>query len=115
MYEIIYFDTDGGRLPAYEFIRALEPKMRAKVLSSLALLEEQGPRLREPHSAFLRDGIYELKVKLGSNITRVLYFFVVGKRIILTNGFIKKTQKTPSGEIEKAIKYKKEYLERGNL
>ena len=42
-----------------------------------------------------------------------MYFFCVDRRIILTNGFIKKTQKTPKKEIEKAKKYRKEYLKRG--
>ena len=49
---------------------------------------------------------------LSSDISRVLYFFVIGKKAILTNGFIKKTQKTPPGEIEKAKAYRKEYLSR---
>ena len=41
------------------------------------------------------EGIFELRAKVGSDITRVLYFFYVERHIILTNGFIKKTQKTP--------------------
>ena len=60
----------------------------------------------------VRDGIFELRAKVGSDISRVLYFFFVGRKIILTNGFIKKTQKTPRGEIEKANTYRKEYLSR---
>ena len=44
------------------------------------------------------------------NITRTLYFFYDGKQIILTNGFVKKTQKTPSAEIQRAKKYRAEYL-----
>ena len=46
------------------------------------------------------------------NISRVLYFFVVGKKIVLTNGFIKKTQKTPRSEILKAKQYRADYLSR---
>ncbi|MBQ5564448.1 MAG: type II toxin-antitoxin system RelE/ParE family toxin, partial [Clostridia bacterium] len=42
----------------------------------------------------------------------VLYFFVIGKKVILTNGFIKKTQKTPKREIDLAKKYRADYLER---
>lgn len=41
----------------------------------------------------LEDSIFEVRAKQGNNITRVLYFFVVGRKIILTNGFVKKTQK----------------------
>ena len=43
---------------------------------------------------------------------RVLYFFCIGKKIILTNGFVKKTPKTPKKEIELAIIRRKEYMER---
>ena len=55
---------------------------------------------------------YEIRAKVASDITRVLYFFVVNKKIILTNGFVKKTQKTPDNEIALAKKYRKDYLER---
>ena len=45
-------------------------------------------------------------------ISRVLYFFVIGRRIILTHGFVKKTNKTPVAEIERTISYRKDFLER---
>jgi phage-related protein len=46
-----------------------------------------------------KDGIFEVRGKVGSNISRVLYFFHVDRKIILTNGFVKKTQKNPKNEI----------------
>src|SRR5699024_3619013 len=52
-----------------------------------------GPLLREPYSKPLENGIFELRTKQGSDITRVLYFFVIGKKAILTNGFIKNLRK----------------------
>lgn len=60
----------------------------------------------------LSEGIFELRAEVGSDITRVLYFFYVERHIILTNGFIKKTQKTPPKEIERAKKYRADYLRR---
>ena len=51
-------------------------------------------------------------VKLGSDIVRVLYFFCEGRIVVLTNGFVKKTQKTPENEIRMAKKYRSEYLKR---
>ena len=60
----------------------------------------------------LSEGIFELRAKLGTDITRVLYFFYVDRHIILTNGFIKKTNKTPTKEIERAKKYRSDYLRR---
>ena len=86
--------------------------MQAKVLRTVALLREEGPCLREPYSKALDDGIFEIRTKFVSDITRVLYFFVVGKKVILTNGFIKKTQKTPASEITLAKQYRIEYLTR---
>lgn len=55
-------------------------------------------------------GIYEIRVEVGSDIYRVFSFFDEGQLIILVNGFQKKTQKTPSNEIELAEKLKKQYF-----
>ena len=76
------------------------------------MLSKNGTRLREPYSSPLGDGIYELRIKQSSNISRVLYFFYVEGKIILTNGFLKKTQKTPPTEIAKAKKYRMDFLQR---
>ena len=59
-----------------------------------------------------REGIWELRVQFGNNIFRLLGFFANGTLLILTNGFAKKTQKTPQQEIALAIRRKKEYLAR---
>ena len=82
------------------------------MLSMITVLEENGNKLREPYSKFVSDGIYELRGKVGSDISRILYFFMVGQNIILTNGFIKKTQKIPRGELKKAKKYRADYIRR---
>ena len=89
-----------------ELLDSLEPKLLAKTLRTIDLLEMNGPLLREPYSKLVENGIFELRTKQGSDITRVLYFFVMGKKAILTNGFVKKFQKTPRAEIELAKKYK---------
>jgi phage-related protein len=110
-FKIVYFELDDGDMPARDFIHSLEIKMRAKVYQELDILEEYGNRLREPYSKDLGDGIFELRAKVGSNITRTLYFFYIDKTIVLTNGFIKKTGKTPPAEIKRAKKYRDIYLE----
>ena len=89
MYEIILYDTEDGRCPVQELLDSLEPKLLAKTLRTIDLLEMNGPLLREPYSKPLENGIFELRTKQGSDITRVLYFFIVGKKEVLTNGFIK--------------------------
>lgn len=86
--------------------------MRAKMFREIDLLVANGPELRLPHSRPVGDGIFELRGKQGSNISRVLYFFFVGGKAVLTNGFVKKSQSTPKGEIELAKKYRRDYIER---
>lgn len=95
-----------------DFILGLDTKMKAKVLRTVAILSENGPDLREPFTKPLNDGIFELRAKAGSDISRILFFFMKGHQIILTNGFIKKMQKTPDGEIKKAKLYREDYIRR---
>ena len=111
-FEIEFYETSGGKEPAKEFILRLNKKTRARVLRTLDLLEENGNELREPYSKPLGNKIFELRIRESKDIYRILYFFYVGQRIILTNGFVKKTQKTPRAEIEKAEKYMNDYLVR---
>lgn len=109
-FQVVYYEKQDGTHPAEDFIMAQEPKLQAKILRQVFLLRQAGNKLREPDSKSLTDGIFELRTIQGNNIARVLYFFVVGKKIILTNGFIKKTDKTPPMEIAKAQKYREDYL-----
>ena len=64
--------------------------MQAKLVRTISLLEENGTELREPFSKPLGDGIFELRAKVGTDISCVLYFFVINRQAILTHGFIKK-------------------------
>lgn len=111
-FDIKFYDKTDGTKPAKDFILELPPKMRAKVLRIIDMLETNGTDLREPYSKHLNDGIFELRAQIGSDISRVLYFFMIGRKAVLTHGFIKKTQKTPPTEIDKAKQYRTEYLNR---
>ncbi len=108
-FEIIFYTKKDSSMPAQEFISSLDPKMKAKILRIIDLLEVNGPLTRLPYSEHLEDGIFEIRAIQGSNITRVLYFFTKGQKIVLTHGFKKKTQKTPRKEIELAKKFRSEY------
>ena len=57
----------------------------------------------------LEDGIYEIRIEVGSNIYRIFAFFDDNKLVVLLHGFQKKTQKTPRKEIERAKKLRKDY------
>ena len=124
MRKLLYFSKDlflsieekeNGECPVEEFVLSQDVKMYAKLVGLLKILEEKGIALREPYSKYLEDGIFELRCKLGSNHTRVLYFFYSGRKIILTNGFVKKTQRTPKKEIRLAQKRRDDYIERMNI
>lgn len=108
--EIIFYRTDSKECPMLDFLNGCDEKMRAKVARTVDALREFGTDLREPYSKPLTDGIFELRMKVGSNISRVLYFFVVDNKIVLTHGFIKKTQKTPPAEIDRAKRYRADYI-----
>ena len=91
---------------------SLDAKMYAKVSRTIRLLEVNGHQLRAPHSKELTDGIMELRISFGGNITRVLYFFIVGDTAVLTNGLVKKTQQIPPQEIARAKEYREDYRRR---
>ncbi|RDY32280.1 type II toxin-antitoxin system RelE/ParE family toxin [Lachnotalea glycerini] len=111
-FTIEFYERENGEIPVEEFLLGLDNKMRAKLLGIMDILQEKGNQLREPYSKHLEDGIFEIRGKVGTDISRALYFFYYDGKIIVTNGFIKKTQKTPKAEIEKAKKYRNDYLER---
>lgn len=112
VFDIEFYHLPNGIVPVEEFLDSLNVKMRSKAIYSLSILEEQGNRLREPFSKSLGDGLFELRIKFASDITRIFYFFVVDNKIVLTNGFVKKTVKTPKSELDLARKYKADYERR---
>lgn len=108
-----FFKNEDGSCPVLEFLDSLEnDKMRSRILRNIELLEQFGNALRAPFSKYLDDGIFELRTQYGSDISRVLYFFIIGRQIIMTNGFIKKTEKTPRHEIDTAKSRRSEFLSR---
>ncbi len=111
-FDVNFYKEENGYCPVEQFLDSLDNKMKAKILKMIMLLQQNGNELREPYSKSLGDGIFELRVKQATDITRILYFFVIGNKIILTNGFVKKTQKTPQGEIDLAKKYRDDFLRR---
>ena len=111
-FEVKLYETADGKKPVEEFLLGLDSKMRAKFIHLLEVLEEKGIALREPYTKPLGDGIMELRCKLGNNLSRALFFFCHHGKIIITNGFVKKTQKTPPEEIQLAKARRKDYLRR---
>jgi len=112
LFEIEYYETEKGKIPVYDFINELPLKIRAKAFASLKILSEYGNQLREPYSKYIDNGIFELRIKFSTDITRIFYFFIQDNRIILTNGYIKKQNKLDRSEFDKAVKAKTDYERR---
>lgn len=91
-FEVIFYEKENGDCPVEEFICSLDVKMRAKMVGLLELLEEKGNQLREPYSKPIDDGIFEIRCKVGNNITRVLYFFYYEGKIMKTLQQLKEEQ-----------------------
>ena len=84
-----------------KFIKSLEKQTIAKVLHTIDLLEEFGPRLGLSHSKKVSARLFELRIR-GKQEIRIFYTFHQPK-IILLHGFIKKSQKIPQREIQTAL------------
>ena len=110
--KVEFYRKEDGTSPVEEFLLSLDATQRAKTVWTIEALQLHGWKLREPYSKQLEDGIFELRAQVNSGNTRVLYFFISGNSAVLTNGFIKKTQKTPRSEIKLAIKYRADYERR---
>lgn len=111
-YEMVFYEKENGRIPVRDFLDSLPTHQRAKCLRDLEVLSEKGAKLRPPASKHLRNGIFELRIPTSGEQARVFYFFYQDGSIILTNGFLKKTQKTPPRELNRAIRYKNDWERR---
>ena len=93
-----------------DFFQKQKPKVKEKILWTFMVIEtvEKIPIEYFKHIEGT-NGLYEIRVQFGNDIFRIFCFFDEGKLVVLTNGFQKKTQKTPKKEIEMALKIKEEY------
>ena len=113
MRTINFYVTQSGRKPVEIFLDSLDGKQAKKVAWVLKLIEELDV---VPVQYFKKlvstDDIWEVRVQFGNNIFRLLGFIDDASLVILTNGFAKKTQKTPPQEIKLAEQRKQDYLKR---
>jgi phage-related protein len=80
----------------------------ANFLHILELIEEFGPALGKPHTAPMGSGLFEIRARGKEGIGRALFCAVKGKEIIILHSFVKKAQRTPKKELEKARRKLKE-------
>ena len=111
-FTVEYVELSNGKSPFQDFIMSLPVVDQAKVFETINYfldLKNDNLPIKESLSKHLEDGIFELRTSLSDTIVRTLYFYQKGAKIILTHGFMKKTQKTPRKEIERAKELRKIY------
>lgn len=114
MREVIFYRTLSGDCPVEEFLDSLSAKQAQKVTWVLQIVETL-PLIPRQYFKKLEgtNDIWEVRIDQGSNTFRLLGFFDKGNLVVLTNGFAKKSQRTPQTEIDIAHQRKKEYISRG--
>lgn len=102
--EVVFFAEDDGAAPVLDWLDKQEPKVQDKCLVKIERLGQLGHELRRPEADFLRDGIYELRVRHRSVNYRMLYFFSEGTAVI-SNGLTKEDV-VPDRQIDLAVSRK---------
>ena len=77
-WQVEYYKKENGDIPVIDYLLTLNPKLRAKACNEIELLEKHGSALREPYVKPITGqkykGVYELRVKFASDISRIFYF-----------------------------------------
>ena len=110
---VTFYKTGDGKCPIQDFLDSLPGKVAQKVTWVLKLIEDMDV---VPATYFKKltgtEDIWECRIVFGSNAYRIFCFFAGNSVVVLTHGFVKKSQKTPKAEIEKAQYYRRDFLER---
>jgi phage-related protein len=107
----IFYQEEDGAAPALEWLRAMgrrDPRIVQKLQARIERLEEIGHELRRPECDLLRDGIHELRARLGNTNFRLLYFFHGRTVAVLAHGLAKQAE-VPDTDIEQALERKRRY------
>jgi phage-related protein len=92
-------------------LMALPLDIQARYRRITMLIEAYGlEKIHEPYVKHIEGKIWEMRMKGKDGIARALYVAATGKRVVVLRAFIKKTQKTPTYELEKAKERLKEVV-----
>ncbi|HAT9088262.1 TPA: type II toxin-antitoxin system RelE/ParE family toxin [Legionella pneumophila subsp. pneumophila] len=91
-----------------EAILTMPPKIQARMIKLLELIETHGANLGPPHKEAMGDGLFEIRAKAQEGIGRSLYCYMKGKHIVVLHAFVKKSAKTPKPDLQLALKRKRE-------
>ena len=111
---LLFFQDADGAAPVWEWLkdlRAGNPKAYAKRVVRIRRLTELGHELRRPEADLLRDGIYELRARLGTVNYRILYFFH-GRNVAVLAHALTKEDEIPIVEINRAVERKRAFIAR---
>ncbi|MFT0213087.1 type II toxin-antitoxin system RelE/ParE family toxin [Pseudomonas sp. F1_0610] len=86
----------------------MPPKIQARMIKLLELMEKHGANLGPPHTESMGDGLFEIRAKAQEGIGRGLFCYLNGKHIYVLHAFVKKSQKTPKNELNLARDRQKE-------
>jgi phage-related protein len=115
-YEVELYEKLDGETPVLDFIVSLNPKQQAKIYREIELLKKFGNELYFPHTRKMEgkkyNSLWELRIKFSSDSFRIFYFMYYQDKSILLHGVRKKTDKTPSKELDIALNRMKDYLRR---
>src|SRR5712692_4532251 len=101
-WEVEFFTDAEGNTPVEDFLTGLPIHHRAKALSIIKLLEQEGPNLPFPYSSQVRGKLRELRTQQGKDKLRILYFADAKRAFILMHGIVKRTDKLPESDIRLA-------------
>jgi phage-related protein len=90
----------------------MPPKIQARMIKLLELIEKHGANLGSPHTEPMGNGLFEIRAKAKEGIGRSLYCYMKGRHIMILHAFIKKSTKTPKSDLELAKKRKGEIEKR---
>src|SRR2546428_13729350 len=103
MAHVVFFREEDGSTPLLDWLDALPETAQDKCMERIERLRELGHMLRRPEADYLRDGIYELRVKDEGINYRMLYFFHGREAVVLSYGIVKQKSAVPPREIERAV------------
>lgn len=112
--KVTFYMTSDGKCPVAEFIDSQSAKVAQKIAWVLKAVQEIEKIPKTYFKKITDTDFYEVRIEISGNIYRLLGFFHNGNIVILTNGFQKKTQKTPKSEIQLCKERMNDFLKREN-
>lgn len=113
---IILYQKESGTIPVEDFLMELPKNHRMKALRQIEILDDFGVSLKEPYVKAVKGdnnkGLWELRIRFSNDISRIFYFTRSEGTFVLLHGFVKKSNKTPSKEIDTARRYMNDYRRR---